>query len=46
VNLLASSAPADLERLAGMALLNGIPVRIESVEAATSPGELAVATSE
>ena len=29
VNLLASSAPEDLERLAGMALLNGIPVRLE-----------------
>jgi formate dehydrogenase len=29
VNLLASSDPADLERLAGMALLNGIPVRLE-----------------
>lgn len=28
-NLLASSEPADLERLAGMAHLNGIPVRIE-----------------
>jgi formate dehydrogenase len=31
VNLLASSAPADLERLAGMAFLNGIPVRLEAV---------------
>jgi formate dehydrogenase len=31
VNLLASSDPADLERLAGMALLNGIPVRLEAV---------------
>jgi formate dehydrogenase len=30
VNLLASSAPDDLERLAGMAHLNGIPVRIEA----------------
>ena len=29
VNLLSSSAPADLERLAGMAHLNGIPVRVE-----------------
>jgi anaerobic selenocysteine-containing dehydrogenase len=29
VNLLASSDPADLERLAGMAFLNGIPVRVE-----------------
>ena len=33
VNLLASSAPEDLERLAGMAFLNGIPVRVESVAA-------------
>ena len=29
VNLLASTAPQDLERLAGMAFLNGIPVRLE-----------------
>ena len=29
VNLLASSAPEDLERLGGMALLNGISVRLE-----------------
>ena len=33
VNLLASSDPADLERLAGMAFLNGIPIRLERVEA-------------
>ena len=31
VNLLASSDPEDLERLAGMAFLNGIPVRLEPV---------------
>ena len=31
VNLLASSEPEDLERLAGMAFLNGIPVRLEPV---------------
>ena len=31
VNLLASSDPEDLERLAGMAHLNGIPVRLEPV---------------
>lgn len=37
VNALASSAPGDLERLAGMALLNGIPVRLEAV--ATEVGE-------
>ena len=28
-NLLASGEPEDLERLAGMAHLNGIPVRVE-----------------
>ena len=33
VNLLASSDPDDLERLAGMAHLNGIPVRVEPVTA-------------
>lgn len=31
VNALASSDPADLERLAGMAHLNGIPIRVEAV---------------
>jgi formate dehydrogenase len=31
VNALASSEPEDLERLAGMAFLNGIPVRVEPV---------------
>ena len=31
VNLLASSDPEDLEPLAGMAFLNGIPVRLERV---------------
>jgi anaerobic selenocysteine-containing dehydrogenase len=30
VNLLSSSEPGDLERLAGMAHLNGIPVRLEA----------------
>ena len=34
VNLLASSAPEDLEPLAGMSFLNGIPVRVEAVAAA------------
>ena len=34
VNRLASSDPADLERLAGMAHLNGIPIRLEPVERA------------
>ena len=33
VNLLASSAPEDLEALAGMAHLNGIPVRVSPVSA-------------
>ena len=35
VNRLASSDPADLERLAGMAHLNGIPVRLEAVGSAS-----------
>lgn len=36
VNLLTSSDPEDLERLAGMAVLNGVPVRAEAlVPAAT-----------
>ena len=34
VNALASSDPDDLERLAGMAHLNGIPIRLERVAAA------------
>ncbi|HEX7290811.1 MAG TPA: molybdopterin-dependent oxidoreductase [Conexibacter sp.] len=33
VNQLMSSAPEDLERLAGMAVLNGVPVRAEAVAA-------------
>jgi formate dehydrogenase len=36
VNVLASSEPEDLERLAGMAHLNGIPVRIERVSAVSA----------
>jgi anaerobic selenocysteine-containing dehydrogenase len=39
VNLLASSDPEDLERLAGMAFLNGIPVRLESVTVRPAPPE-------
>jgi anaerobic selenocysteine-containing dehydrogenase len=39
VNLLASSDPEDLERLAGMAFLNGIPVRIEPVAAVQRDAE-------
>jgi hypothetical protein len=34
VNLLAGAQPEDLERLAGMAHLNGIPVRVTPVAAA------------
>ena len=37
VNELASSDPADLERLAGMAHLNGIPIRVERIEVAPQP---------
>jgi len=33
VNLLTSSEPDDLERLAGMAHMNGVPVRVEAVAA-------------
>ena len=33
VNLLASGAPEDLEALAGMAHLNGIPVRVSAISA-------------
>jgi anaerobic selenocysteine-containing dehydrogenase len=44
VNLLSSSEPEDLEPLAGMAFLNGIPVRAERVEAAAADrGEAATA---
>jgi formate dehydrogenase len=38
VNLLASSDPDDLEPLAGMAFLNGIPVRLERVASERDPG--------
>jgi anaerobic selenocysteine-containing dehydrogenase len=38
VNLLTSSEPADLERLAGMAFLNGIPVKLEAVRPSGSDG--------
>ena len=44
VNVLASSDPADLERLAGMAHLNGIPVRLDAVApAAPASAETPVA---
>ena len=36
VNELTSNAPADLERLAGMSVLNGIAVRIEAIETVLS----------
>jgi formate dehydrogenase len=42
-NLLASSAEADLEPLAGMAFLNGIPVRLEPVEAELAAPPVAAA---
>jgi hypothetical protein len=42
--VLASSAPEDLERLAGMAHLNGIAVRIEAVERAAAADSHAVAS--
>ena len=42
VNQLASSDPADLERLAGMAHLNGIPVRLDAVDLPAGDGEAAV----
>ena len=42
VNQLASSDPADLERLAGMAHLNGIPIRLEAVDLPAGDGEAAV----
>lgn len=44
VNLLASGAPEDLEPLAGMAFLNGLPVRVEPV-AAGEPAAEAAATA-
>ena len=37
VNLLATSQAGSLERLAGMAHLNGIPVRVEQVAARPEP---------
>jgi len=43
VNVLASSDPADLERLAGMAHLNGIPVRLDAIAAAAPRNEAAAA---
>lgn len=47
VNALASGAPEDLERLAGMAFLNGIPVRLEPVarQEAVAAGEPELASA-
>ena len=45
VNLLASSDPDSLERLAGMSHLNGIPVRVEPVAAAPAAAEPEPATA-
>jgi formate dehydrogenase len=42
VNVLASGDPEDLERLAGMAFLNGIPVRLEPVATTALPQAEAV----
>jgi formate dehydrogenase len=39
VNLLAGGQPGDLERLAGMAHLNGIPVRVSPLAAAPAAAE-------
>ena len=44
VNALASSDPDELERLAGMAHLNGIPIRIEPVAAGPGPAQDAAET--
>lgn len=41
VNLLMSSHPHDLERLAGMAVLNGVPVRAEVVPEPVAGGDAA-----
>ncbi|MFN8159440.1 MAG: molybdopterin-dependent oxidoreductase [Solirubrobacterales bacterium] len=39
VNELVSSEPEDLERLAGMAFMNGVPVRLEAVAAVPAGSE-------
>ena len=46
VNLLASSAAGDLERLVGMAFLNGIPVRLEAVTAGGVPDQTVAAAAQ
>ena len=48
VNLLMSSAAEDLEPLAGMAFLNGVPVRLEALsvrESAAAQGDVVPATA-
>jgi anaerobic selenocysteine-containing dehydrogenase len=45
VNLLSSSDPDDLERLAGMAHLNGIPVRVAPVAKATTSATASAAAA-
>ncbi len=44
-NVLAGSAPSDLEPLAGMAFLNGIRVRLEAVPAARAVTQAAAASA-
>src|SRR4051794_9088410 len=44
-NLLTSGDPADLERLAGMAFLNGIPVRLAPVAPAAAEADPAAASA-
>jgi formate dehydrogenase len=45
VNVLSSGAPADLERLAGMAFLNGIPIRLDPVAIARDAGASALSSA-
>jgi formate dehydrogenase len=45
VNTLSSGDPADLERLAGMAFLNGIPIRLEPVTTGAAPTEPELASA-
>ena len=46
VNQLMSSAPEDLEALAGMARLTGVPVRVEAVDPGVRRTELPHRTTE
>jgi anaerobic selenocysteine-containing dehydrogenase len=45
VNALSSGAPEDLERLAGMAFLNGIPIRLDPVAAPSTAAEPELASA-